>query len=127
MSASRCTGKLPNPRTAAEWAEFCTDHHTENTLELCIQCADAYARQQVEATKHQAREEVASLLNGKSPLVADPIFDALTVATGLMQREMKQVEAFRERAAEKAYWSLRQWPELAQAVAAAIRALRGTG
>ena len=52
---------MPNPRTAAEWAEKCNqDYLTSMRVEgrsnghlrhgLCLTCADAYARQQVEAT-----------------------------------------------------------------------------
>lgn len=82
---------------AAEWGAQCLNNghdaiRSQGTL--CVDCANTYARQHVEATKHQAREELASILNGKSPLVMDPIFDALTVATALVGREMKRVEAF---------------------------------
>ena len=50
---------MPNPRTAAEWAEWCVDHgHRSRGIGglLCLACADAYARQQVEAL-----EELESL------------------------------------------------------------------
>ena len=52
---------MPNPRTAAEWATVCkvSEHYIAHTLGpgnlLCLDCADAYARQQVrEALENQA-------------------------------------------------------------------------
>ena len=56
---------MPNPTTAAEWAEKCNvDYLASMRVEgksnghvrhgLCTYCADAYARQQVEATRERA-------------------------------------------------------------------------
>ena len=46
---------MSNPTTAAEWAVRCAEKHglpvTGWTNRLCIPCADAYARQQVEAER----------------------------------------------------------------------------
>ena len=53
---------MPNPTTAAEWAEKCNqDYLTSMRVEgrsnghlrhgVCLNCADAYARQQVEAAR----------------------------------------------------------------------------
>ena len=43
------------PLTAAEWAEWCQrEGHRYITDSLCLICADAYARQQVEAFRERA-------------------------------------------------------------------------
>ena len=55
---------MPNPCTAAEWAEKCDekpDSHHLSALYMCLHCADAYARQQVEA----ALERAAQIANEK--------------------------------------------------------------
>ena len=57
----------PNPTTAAEWAEKCNqDYLTSMRVEgrsnghlrhgLCLACADAYARQRVEAFRERAAQ-----------------------------------------------------------------------
>mgnify|MGYP001576995411 CR=1 FL=1 len=57
---------MPNPRTAAEWASTCFPEHwsyignlrlPSNKTLLCSDCADAYARQQVEAFRERAAQE----------------------------------------------------------------------
>ena len=61
---------MPNPRTAAEWAEKCNqDYLTSMRVEgrsnghlrhgLCLTCADAHAHQQV----REALEEVEKAVN----------------------------------------------------------------
>lgn len=49
---------MPNPRTAAEWAKQCPGNGHDAIRDrgtLCVDCADAYARQQVEAALQDAR------------------------------------------------------------------------
>ena len=50
---------MPNPTTAAEWAEVCRVHRAVPTtgpaVSLCLNCADAFARQQVEAFREKIR------------------------------------------------------------------------
>ena len=54
---------MPNPRTAAEWARTCTHFGPLAGIGgpvalLCVDCADAYTRQQVEAFRERARNTV---------------------------------------------------------------------
>ena len=52
---------MPNPRTAAEWAAECyqKSHRSYADAEtMCVKCADAYARQQVEAFRERAAQKM---------------------------------------------------------------------
>ena len=60
------TQSLPvkyNPRTAAEWAksaEGWANRCSHGPLAMCCECADAYARQQVEAFRERAAQVAES-------------------------------------------------------------------
>lgn len=57
-----------------------------NAIEQSITKRESETRRAVEAEiGEQAREEVAQILNGKSPLFAKPIFDAITLRVAMLQ------------------------------------------
>ena len=132
FSANNMHGRsapMSNPTTAAEWAEKCWKkcHIRAGRGVMCCRCADAYARQQVEAC-YQVLVNAASCDHaGLKP--ADP---AAFQAT-LDQIIYSKVEAFRERAATLALsWEAVSdivgtrliWRTVtAREIAAAIRAL----
>ena len=66
-----------NPTTAAEWASYCgrvganyplSIHDHVKTPRLCVSCADAYVRQQVEAAAQHLEHlaQTAPLRSGQS-------------------------------------------------------------
>ena len=62
---------MPNPRTAAEWAEKCRDHMalpaTGIAGTLCLNCAEQYARLQVEA----ALAAMCKMVRGHATRIAE--------------------------------------------------------
>ena len=99
---------MPNPTTAAEWARYVYDScaHRDFTYANCGPCSacwekalDAYARQQVEASRNPLYDALCKNLIGKildrgSP--ADPMMDiALRLEATLRDRDLarQQVEA----------------------------------
>ena len=52
---------MSNLTTAAEWAKACNNsalHTGENKQKMCVDCAESYARQQVEAFRERAAQTV---------------------------------------------------------------------
>ena len=52
---------MPNPTTAAEWAEWCSIHEAHLSDTMCIHCAEDYARQQVAAALERAAQKIDPL------------------------------------------------------------------
>ncbi len=54
---------MPNPRSAAEWALQCP-HWARVTIDkvMCFDCADAYARQQVDAFLEKIAAKIAAAI-----------------------------------------------------------------
>ena len=56
---------MPNPRPAAEWAKtHCKDDHVVDAWLMCPTCADAFARQQVEAALEKLANHSAKGFTG---------------------------------------------------------------
>ena len=105
---------MPNPRTAAAWVSQCKHGNgPEMATLLCTDCADAYARQQVEAERDRLLDEFSAALreHGMTPQrQVYPFADALDL---LVQ---KQVEAVLTKVEDGMH-------PLRREIAAAIRAL----